>query len=161
MFNDLIEEVGADVSRFFFLTVSPRSHMDFDLVAAKEHSMKNPVFYVQYALVRAKSIIQKSGVSPRAPKRFQHLSTKEDILLLRRLAEFPEEVSATAHDLEVHRLTRYAVELARAFHNFYEHEHVQGEPEEILNERLALVSGAEIVFANLFRLLGVSEPEKM
>jgi arginyl-tRNA synthetase len=161
MFQDLIEEVGPDVARFFFLTVSPQTHMDFDLEAAKEHSTKNPVFYVQYAFVRAKSIVEKSGGFAKAPKKFIHLSTSEDIALLRRIGEFPEIVAETAQDLGVHRLTRYAIELARAFHNFYEHEHVQGKEKDVLEERLALVHATEITLSNLFHLLGISEPEKM
>lgn len=161
MFQDLIEEVGPDVARFFFLTVSPQTHMDFDLEIAKEHSTKNPVFYVQYAFVRAKSIVEKAGGFTKAPKKFINLTSNEDITLLRRISEFSEVVAETAKDLGVHRLTRYAIEFARAFHNFYEHERVQGEKQSILEERLALVRATEITLSNLFRLLGISEPEKM
>lgn len=159
-FEELVDEVGADVARFFFLMIAPETHMDFDLTLAQEHSVKNPVFYVQYAYVRAKGIRAKTEISSGKPG-WQLLDTEDDSALIRALAEFPEAVEDTARDLQVHRLTRYAVRLAKVFNGFYEREHVAcGEP-ALAAARLALVDASVQVFENLFKLLGISRPEKM
>lgn len=159
-FEELVEEVGADVARFFFLMIAPETHMDFDLTLAKEHSMKNPVYYVQYAYVRAKGIRTKTEVSAEKPD-WKLLNTEDDSALIRILAEFPEAVADTAQDLQVHRLTRYAMHLARVFNGFYEREHVAGEEPALAAARLALVDASVQVFENLFKLLGISRPDKM
>lgn len=159
-FEELVDEVGVDVARFFFLMIAPETHMDFDLGLAKEHSMKNPVFYIQYAYVRAKGILEKTKV-PSVDLDWNLLKTADDSLLIRALAEFPEIVEGTALDFQVHRLTRYASRLAHVFHGFYEREHVTGEEPALSRARLELVSASLQVFENLFRLLGISMPEKM
>lgn len=163
-FEEVVEEVGADAARFFFLSVSPTSHMDFNLDLAKERSNKNPVYYAQYAYVRAKSVLnkvtsQKLKVTSRPD--LSLLSTPADLALIATLARFPEVVADAAGDYAVHRLTKYTSELARAFHNFYEKEHVVGEAPALAAARLALVKGSIVVFENLFRILGISAPERM
>lgn len=162
-FIELIDEVGADVARFFFLSVSPNSHMDFDLALAKERSTKNPVYYVQYAYVRCLGILAKARGKSKAlsPKTLDMLNTKEDLELISVLSRFGEVAEEGVRKLEVHHLTRYAMELARAFHNFYEKEHIVGEEKKIAEARLALVYGSKIIFENLFDLLGISKPKKM
>lgn len=162
-FEDLIEEVGVDAARFFFLMISASSHMDFDLGLAKERSQKNPVFYVQYALVRAKNILVKAKHigNPKKAK-FHTLSTQEDVALILSLLEFPRVLHETIDDLHVHRVAKYVLDLARTFHDFYEKERVLGETEkDIVNDRLALITATKIVFENAFRVLGISAPEKM
>jgi len=159
-FEDLIDEVGSDVARFFFLMISVDTHMDFDLDLARERSQKNPVFYVQYAYVRIKNILEKFGkMSKKAD--LSVLKTKEDLNLILNLSRFPEVLEDASKDYELHRLTRYAQNLSRSFHNFYEKERVIGEEEKVANARILLLQGAIIVFKNLFEILGISAPDKM
>ncbi len=161
-FEELVNEVGVDVARFFFLMIAPETHMDFDLTLAKERSQKNPVYYVQYAYVRAKNILTKMKITT-APKNFDimKLTTSQDVNLIRELARFPEIIEDAARDYGVHRLTRYASELAKTFHNFYEAERVAGEEKKIRDARVALVTATCIVFENLFSTIGISAPKKM
>ena len=159
-FEDLVDEVGVDVAKFFFLAVGANSHIDFDLDLAKERSSKNPVFYAEYALVRAKKILAKAGVPVKA--KTQDLSALGSVAereLMVRLASFPDVVAESARDYEVHRLTRYLMGAVKSFHNFYEEEKVIGSERE--RPKLALVTASAIVFENTFRLLGIVPPEEM
>ncbi len=168
-FDDLIQEVGVDAARFFFLIVSPDTHLDFDLALAKERSVKNPVYYVQYAHVRAANIIKKArrfdlpniDGNVRKSNLLRLLDTADDLNLIRKLAQFPEMIEDTAADYQVHRLTRYATDLARTFHNFYEKERVIAEKKDLAAARLALVRASAIVLKNLLGVLGISAPKKM
>lgn len=166
-FSDLVAEVGVDAARFSFLMHSPESHMDFDLSLAKERSMKNPVYYVQYAGVRAQSILQKAkgfvsgGKEQRAKVNFDLLNTPEDINLMRTLARFPEIIEEAAKKRSPQTLTRYSMDLAREFHNFYEKERVIGEEKEVVSARLCLIQATLIVFKNIFGLLGIGLPREM
>ncbi len=168
--EELIKEVGPDAARFFFLMHSANTHMDFDLDLAKERSQKNPVYYTQYALVRAQSILRKSKFQnsnyKQIPKsKFQNnlnlLTSDSEIELMLELVKLPDVLAQTAEDYQVNRLTRYALELARAFHNFYEKEKVIGAGAGLEQARLALVSATKIVLENLFDVLGISKPRKM
>ncbi len=159
-FEELIDEVPKDAARFFFQMISPDTHMDFDLDLAKEHSLKNPVFYAQYAYVRTRGIIKKAGAVKGKPD-FSLLESDEDMRLMRKLAEFPDVVRDAADTFAVHHVTRYVLELSKLFHNFYEKEHVSGVEERLGMARLALVSASAIVLKNGLTLLGVSTPEKM
>ena len=161
-FGELVEEVGRDAARFFFLMTAPESHMDFDLALAAERSNKNPVFYAQYAAVRAGAILKKTGVPWFVGLRtLAPLDTAEDLVLMRKIAQYPEVVADAAAARRVHRLAQYALELARTFHAFYEKERVVGEPRKIRRARATLVLAARNVFKSLFGILGVSLPEKM
>lgn len=170
-FEEVVEEVGADAARFFFLSVAPESHLDFNLDLAKERSRKNPVYYAQYAYVRARSILARVNSKSETPnpkqtrnsklENLKLLNTGEDIALLFQLSRFPEVLADAAYDYQVHRLTQYALTLARVFHTFYERERVVGAPAPQAAARLALVRGSIIVFENLFRILGISTPQKM
>jgi arginyl-tRNA synthetase len=160
-FNDLVDEVGMDSTRFFFLMISPETHMDFDLNLAKERSNKNPVFYLQYACVRANNILKKAKALAGKSADLKLLNSEVDAKLIRSLARFPEVIADTANDYQVHRLTRYALGLAGDFHNFYEKERVLGEPKNIAAARYRLVKAASIVFGNLFNILGITELKKM
>ncbi len=159
--DELLEEVGTDAARFFFLMNSAGSHMDFDLDLAKERSVKNPVYYVQYAYVRAGSVIEKAKNQEGKKISTQTLKEESELKLLKTMAEFPDVIAQTATDYEVHRLTRYASELARAFHDFYEKERVIDQSGAVVEERLELVQGARMVLENVLRVLGVSAPETM
>ena len=119
--NELVDEVGKDAARYFFSMRSPDSHLDFDLDLAKEESSDNPVYYVQYGHARICSIIKASGKSDFAVnlENINFLNTEEEKALIRRIADFPEEVRLTAKNMEPHKLTNYAHDLASLFHSFY------------------------------------------
>ncbi|MBI5079310.1 arginine--tRNA ligase [Candidatus Wolfebacteria bacterium] len=161
--EDLIKEIGLDAARFFFLMSSPGTHMNFDLSLAKEKSLKNPVYYAQYAAVRCQSILRKAKSEKRKAKiNFNLLSTKEDLDLMRMLARFPEIIEEAAENYNPQILARYSMDLARQFHNFYEKEKVIGlDNKETVFARLILIEAALTVFKNIFSLLGVSLPRKM
>ena len=173
-FEDLIKEVKPDAARFFFLTHSPETHMDFDLDLAKERSMKNPVYYAQYAAVRCQGIIKKVNIRTSDVLRtsdVQKLNTAEDINLMRQMARFPEAVEEAAKNYNPQILARYALDLAREFHNFYEKERIiparrslgegGGEEKNLMLARLVLIRATLIIFKNLFGLLGIGLPDKM
>jgi len=169
--EELIEEVGLDATRFFFLMNSPDTHMDFDLDLAKEQSLKNPVYYAQYAFVRAQSILTKANPKSKIlnskqaqstkSKILNLLNTKEDINLMRTLIRFPEIIEEAAENYNPQALIRYALDLAKEFHNFYEKERIIGEKKELMLVRLELIKAARIIFKNLFELLGISLPQRM
>lgn len=160
--DDLIKEVGLDVARFFFLMYSPDTHMDFDLDLAKERSQKNPVYYAQYAFVRAHNILNKTKKRQQITTNLRLLNSESEIKLMLELVKLPDIIRQAAEDYQVHRLTKYASELSRAFHNFYEKERVlNAENKNLKESRLALVSAAKIVLGNLFDILGISKPKKM
>jgi len=158
--DELIEEVGVDAARFFFLTHTPETHMDFDLSLAKERSLKNPVYYVQYALVRCSSILEKARFKNKKSD-LRLLVGDSELKLIKQLVRFPDVVSQTASDYQVNRLTRYTADIARALHNFYEKERVLGSEEKITRARLSLISTTKIILEKLFGLLGISVPKEM
>lgn len=161
--NELIDEVGLDATRFFFLMSSPNTHMDFDLDLAKEQSLKNPVYYVQYAAVRCRSILRKSKISARAfgVPALDLLNTTEDINLMRILMKFPEIVETAAKNYNPQALIRFALDLSRGFHNFYEKEKIIGEKRDLMIARLELIKATQVIFKNLFNLLGINLPKRM
>ena len=166
--KDLVDEVGLDAARFFFLMYSLNTHMDFDMVLAKERSQKNPVYYVQYAHARISSILRKSKIqNPKSEKKSKSqilnykLFTEHDLNLIRKLIEFPEILADISKNYEVHRLPRYALELAREFHNFYEKERVITDDKKLTSARLSLVMATKTVLANALNLMGIKSPDKM
>lgn len=161
--EELVNEVGLDAARFFFLIYSPNTHMDFDMVLAKERSAKNPVYYVQYAYARISSILRKAGVSKTeiSKSKFIDLKTNAELNLIRKLIEFPEILADMAENYEVHHLPRYALELAREFHNFYEKERIINEDKKLTSARLNLVMATKIVLAQILNLMGIKAPDKM
>ena len=161
--EELVNEVGLDATRFFFLMYSPNTHMDFDMGLAKQQSQKNPVYYVQYAHARISSILRKANISKlQAPSsKFVTLKTKTELNLIRKLVTFPEILNDIAESYEVHHLPRYALELAREFHNFYEKERVISEDKNLTKSRLALVLAVKIVLGNALNLMGIKAPKKM
>lgn len=164
--SDLIEEVGTDAARYFFVMRNADSHLDFDMDLAKEESSDNPVYYVQYAHARICSILRqaeeeniklKSATECNLPL----LDHPSELELLRKIAELPGLVKEAALALEPHHLTRYAGELASLFHNFYTHCRVLTSEAELRDARLALINGTRITLRNLLQLLGVKAPERM
>lgn len=164
--EDLLEEVGRDAARFFFNLKTSGSHLDFDLDLAVKQSNDNPVFYVQYAHARICSILRKlkeEGVAlpDMAGIDLNLLTANEEIELIRKLSEFPEEVALSAKTLEPSRLTRYVMDVAACFHSFYNACRVRGEEEALMMARLALVDCTRIVIRNVLDLISIQAPEKM
>lgn len=159
--DELIDEVGLDVTRFFFLQRSLNTHFNFDMDLAKEKSDKNPVFKVQYAYARINSIFTKSKVKNPKPKNLELLKELYELELMKKLMMFPEIIRDTAKDYQLQRLPNYAVGLAESFHKFYENCRVISEDKKMTQARLSLISAAKIVFKNTLDLIGVSAPEKM
>jgi arginyl-tRNA synthetase len=163
---DLLEDVGRDAARFFFNTKASGSHLDFDLDLAVKQSNENPVYYVQYAHARICSmlrLLESEGITvPKADEVDKSLLTSdEEKQLIRKLAEFPDEIRISAQTLEPSRLTRYATDVAGLFHSFYNAHMVKGEEEKLLKARLLLVYCTKIVINNVLSLLKISAPEKM
>ena len=158
--KELIEEIGLDVSRFFFLMRSPTSQLDFDLSLVKEKSQKNPLYYLQYVWVRINGILKKSQEEKvdLANLRFEEMSEKE---LLRELIKFDDLKEEIAESLNIHQLVSWLVSLAGVFHRFYENCPVLVSQKEIRNSRLVLVKATKRVFQESLEILGVSLPEKM
>ncbi|MCX7921154.1 MAG: arginine--tRNA ligase [Clostridia bacterium] len=164
--TDLLDEVGRDAARFFFNMKASGSHLDFDLDLAVKQSNDNPVFYVQYAHARICSmlkILEGEGVTvPAADSvNLELLQKAEELELIKRLAEYPEEIRISAQTLEPSRLTRYVMDVAGLFHSFYNACRVKGEEENIMKARVVLVDSARIVIKNVLQLLSISAPERM
>lgn len=162
---ELIEEVGKDAARFFFVMRSPDSQMDFDLDLAASQSADNPVYYVQYAHARICSILEGAaaeGLQPdEAPLELSLLQHPSELALIRIMADFPDEIIYGAQHYEPHRIAGYVQELAAGFHNFYTHCRVRGEEKALSLARLALIKAAAITLKNGLNLIGVQAPQKM
>ena len=161
--DELIEEVGKEAARFFFIMRSPDSALDFDLDLAKAESSDNPVYYVQYAHARICSILSVAGVeTPKAADVDLSLLTEEnERVLIRKLSEWPQEVADAARELAPYHLAYYAKELANAFHSFYNSCKVLTDDAALRDARLALVDCTRITLRNVLTLLGLSAPERM
>jgi arginyl-tRNA synthetase len=169
--DELLDKVGSDAVRFFFLQKSPDTHLNFDLALAQEQSAKNPVYYVQYAHARIHSILAK------AKARFDIESSDiakgkvalersnlglSELSLIRQLIKFPEIIEETSRDYQVQRLPYYSLELANSFHKFYEQCRVLDEQnKELSRARLGLIKATQIVLRNVLKLMGIQAPEKM
>jgi len=163
---DLIDEVGKDAARFFFTMRSADSQMDFDLDLAVEKSNDNPVYYVQYAHARIcsmESILKQEGVELESVEKIDFSLLKQEVEweLMRKLADYPEEVVLAAQNLEPHRITRYLLDLAGLFHNFYNTCRVKGEEQPLLQARFALALAVKTVIKNGLDLLKITAPERM
>ncbi|HEY5585949.1 MAG TPA: arginine--tRNA ligase [Ruminiclostridium sp.] len=163
---DLVDEVGKDAVRFFFNNKTSGSHLDFDLDLAVKQSNENPVFYVQYAHARICSmlkLLESEGVHVPSVKdaNLELLDKEEEFELIKKLSEYPDEVRISAETLEPSRLTRYVLEVAAAFHSFYNACRVRGEEEQLVKARLILVDCTRIVIKNVLDLLSISAPDRM
>ncbi|HEX2946193.1 MAG TPA: arginine--tRNA ligase [Clostridia bacterium] len=164
--DDLLEDVGRDAARFIFNTKASGSHLDFDLDLAVKQSNENPVYYVQYAHARICSmlrLIESEGTKvPSADEvDLMKLTAPEELELIRKLAEYPDEIRISAQTLEPSRLTRYVEDVASLFHSFYNACRVKGEEESLMKARLVLVSSARTVIKNVLDLISISAPERM
>ena len=159
-------EVGNDAARFFYVSRSNDQHLDFDLDVARSESNDNPVYYVQYVHARICSIHRKAmekGLRPFAPAAsdLSGLETPEDIQLVRTMARFPEVLAAAATMREPHRVTFYLMDLASAFHAYYNKHRILSDDLQKSQARLYLVTAVQKVIRNGLNLLGVSAPQKM
>lgn len=177
-FQELIDEVGVDATRYLMLSKSADQAIDFDIEVAKKQDSSNPVYYVQYAHARICSILRKAGEARGMNVEsagieeivaelglddidLSPLAHESELALMRKMADFSELVAGAARDRAPFRLTHYAQELAGLFHSFYGNCHVLGEEESLERARLALVDSTRIVLALSLDLLGVSAPERM
>ncbi len=161
--RELVEEVGADACRFFFVARAADSHMDFDLELAKRQSAENPVYYVQYAHARIAGILAhavEEGVDY-ADGDLALLSHPAELVLIRKMLLLPEVVEGVARTLEPHHLPHYALELATVFHDFYEKCRVVSDDLPLSKARLKLVAACKNALARTLGLMGVSAPERM
>jgi len=160
--DELIDEAGLDIARFFFLQRSLNTHFNFDMNLAKEKSEINPVFKVQYANARICSILAKSKIKTQKSKvNFELLDHPSELELMKQIIRFPEIIEDTAKDYQLQRLPNYALELAETFHKFYEKCQVISENKELTIARLALISATKVILENVLELMGVSSPDKM
>ncbi len=162
--RELMEEVGKDAARYFFIMRSTDSHFDFDLDLAREESTDNPVYYIQYAHARISSIMDMAGGELRENLSGGDLSLLEDDAereLLQYLAHYPEEVKRAARQRAPHHLANYIYDLANAFHIFYNRCRVLEVEKEKSLARLKLVKAAKVVLAGALNTIGVSAPEQM
>lgn len=165
--RDLIDEVGRDATRFFFIMRRPDSQLVFDIDLAKEQSPDNPVYYVQYAHARICSIFdnakEKGFTAPEKPdvRELALLVTQEELQLIKLIDSLPETVEESAREFEPHRLTYYLNELASCFHGFYNKNRVICEDVELTNARLYLLKRTAQTLKNTLTILGISAPERM
>jgi arginyl-tRNA synthetase len=162
--DELVDEVGADVVRFFLIMRGISTHLEFDLGLAKEQSDKNPVFYLQYAHARICSLVDKAmgeGLKIDDSMKFDTLQAKEEIELIKSLLRFQEVVLVAATKCEPQILCDYLRELAQAFHVFYHECRIIGEDEKLAQARLKLTEICGKAMKNGLSILGVSAPERM
>ncbi|MCX8010322.1 MAG: arginine--tRNA ligase [Ignavibacteria bacterium] len=160
--DELIDEVGADVVRYFFLMRSISSHLNFDLNLAKKHSDENPVFYLQYAHARICGILRLAEAENYRPNdNYELLIEDEEIELIKALLQFQEIVQSSALNYEPLILITYLHDLAGYFHKFYHNHRVLGQTKELTGARLSLCHSTQIVLRNGLQILGINAPERM
>ncbi|MFN3975150.1 MAG: arginine--tRNA ligase [Dehalococcoidia bacterium] len=161
--GDLVDEVGPDACRYFFLARSADAQMEFDLDLAKQQSQENPVYYIQYAHARMAGILRLARERGLDAKGGNVLLLKEpaELDLVRRLILLPEVVETVARTLEPHHLPHYALDLATAFHWFYDHHRVITDDMALSKARLKLVEASRRVLTRTLALMGMNAPERM
>lgn len=163
--RDLVDDVGPDAAKFFFLMRKTNAHLDFNVTLARKESEENPVYYVQYAHARISSVIsyaREEGVDfPEDPSCIELLREPEEIELIRKLVVFQQLIEGAAVTMEPHRLTSYAQQIAASFHHFYHICRIVSSDRRLSEARLLLAEATRIVLAESLRILGVSAPERM
>ncbi len=167
--DDLVNEIGPDATKFFFIMRGRNTHLDFDVSLAKEQSEKNPMFYLQYAHARICGILRNADdnlpeYKTADPDRFDPglINTEDEIKLLKTLSQFPEEVESSASGFEPHKIITYLNEVAENFHRFYHNNRVVDlEHKELSISRLLICLATKQVFKNGFDIIGISSPERM
>jgi arginyl-tRNA synthetase len=163
--DDILDEVGVDAARFFFVLPAPESPLTFDLKLAKEASNENPVYYVQYGHARIASVFRNAEATDveaaRAGRSLASLTHSAELALARRIAELPRLARNVVDQLAPHRLTRYARDVASDFHQFYTECKILTEDRTERIARLSLCIATQTVLARVLSLIGVSAPESM
>ena len=163
--RDLVNEVGRDAVRYFFLMRKSDSQLIFNVDLAASQSEENPVYYIQMAHARMYGIFRVGGIDPASVSaegvKFEVLSEPEEQELIKALLDFPALVESAAETLEPHRIANYLLETARLAHLWYHKHHVLEQAEDVTRARLALARGAQIVLRNGMQILGVTAPERM
>jgi len=159
--RDLIDWVGRDAVRFFLASRKADSEFVFDVDLAREKSLENPVYYVQYAHARVCSVFAQVKQEKLDVSRLDRLTNEKELALARRLGEFPDVVAAAVEELALHSIAFYLRELAAEFHSYYNAERILVDDETLRSARLALCAAVRHTLANGLLLLGVSAPEKM
>ena len=158
--EEMLDEVGPDAVRYFFLQRSADAHMQFDVDLAKQQSSENPVFYAQYAHARLANVLGFAG-TVEAPAALDRLATEWELELMRVIVRWPDVVQEAAEALEPHRLAFYTDELAAAIHRFYKNCRVVTDDRPLTAARLQLSRAARVTIANALGLMGVSAPDRM
>lgn len=160
--REVLDEVGVDAARFFFLMRRTSSHLNFDLEVAKKQTSENPVYYIQYAHARIASILRQAGVTGKpALSGDTVLREEEELDLMKKLWQFPYILKVCLGTLDPYMMTVYLQETAEAFHKFYDKHRVLGQEESCTQSRIALIYGAKTVISQGLSLIGVSAPEQM
>jgi len=163
--GELVEDLGSDVVRYFMADRKPESHLEFDYDLAKEESMDNPVYYLQYAHTRIASIFRKAGMEEEiydwegVP--LESLDKEEELELIKKMDRLPGIISSAAYDFAPHYLTNYAEDLAAQFHRYYNKYRVLAEDDSLRRGRLALCRAVQLSLKEILNLLGVAAPEEM
>ncbi|MBF0479045.1 MAG: arginine--tRNA ligase [Candidatus Omnitrophica bacterium] len=161
--REVLDEVGKDAARYFFLMRHIKAQLEFDLEVAKKQTAENPVYYIQYGHARVHSINEKAAVSGVVAKTagFQYLNEEEEINLIKKINGFSSALLACYKQMDPYPLASYLLELATAFHRFYDKHRVITEDLPLSSERLALANAARVTLANGLKLIGVTAPSKM
>ncbi len=163
--RDLIDEVGRDAVRYFFLMRKGDSQLVFDVDLARSQSEENPVYYIQMAHARLSNIFRVGAIDPLTidptHTHWECLAEPEERELIKALLDWPRLVQGAAEAVEPHRVANYLLETARLIHTWYHKHHVLGEPEHIMHARLVLARAARVVLQNGLSVLGITAPERM
>jgi arginyl-tRNA synthetase len=161
--RDLVLEIGPDVVRYFMISRKPEAHLEFDLDLAKSQSLDNPATYIQYAHTRIASLFRKAGSLGEnlGSADLSPLASPDDLAVIKKLDLFPEIVRAAGESFAPHLLAEYALDVARAFHSYYDKNRILGDADSVARARLALLSGVRIVLAESLAILGMTAPEEM
>lgn len=159
--RELIDEVGVDAARYFFISRAVEAQMEFDIGLAKKASNENPVYYIQYAHARAAALLERAPEF-KPQETYRHLTSEKEVVLLKLLDSFPDVVAEAAKLRQPNKITNFLMQLASAFHSFYgETKVVDDSDPEATNERVGLVLAVKNVLHNALDLIGVSSPDKM
>jgi len=166
--EEVIDEVGPDAARFFFLMRKSDSHLDFDLELAKQQSSENPVFYVQYAHARVASIFEQARKNSIAWNAGGHntvpverLELPEELEIVRKMIQFNDVLEESTRDLEPHRIIFYLLDLAGEFHRYYNRHRVISDDDGLTRARLLLAENVQKIIRRGLEIVGVSAPIKM
>ena len=164
--TELIEEVGTDAARFFFIMRSLDSQLDFDLDLAKSRSSENPVYYIQYAHARIASIFRQLAEGGITLNDIDNtklclLTSEYEIDLIKKMGEYQEEISDAARERAPHRIARYVLDLAGLFHTFYSQCHINGVDHDLQQARMALAAAVQSTIRHALGVLGINAPDKM